>query len=100
MTLRAQLLPSVQVPIRMRLLNDCGNAWKITGKSKGISSCRRNKILRKKIKIPSTSFRYGESNPELPRAFNVVRMKGGNVSRYTIPDLYCLQSFIYQVITT
>jgi hypothetical protein len=30
-------------------------------------------------------FRYGESNPELPREFHT-EMKGGNVSRYTIPD--------------
>ena len=35
-------------------------------------------------------FGYGESNPELPRrnlTTNVIRsLRGGNVSRYTIPD--------------
>jgi hypothetical protein len=43
-----------------------------------------------KSKFPlATMFRYGESNPELPRPIDpqVKLMKGGNVSRYTISDV-------------
>ena len=38
----------------------------------------------KKITDLYKQFRYGESNPELPRT--LCNMKGGNVDRYTIPD--------------
>jgi hypothetical protein len=38
--------------------------------------------LQQKVITPSkNNFGYGESNPELPRS-----LRGGNVSRYTIPD--------------
>ena len=44
---------------------------------------RQNKIS----SLKKIAFGYGESNPELPRS-EMKLMKGGNVSRYTIPDDY------------
>ena len=38
--------------------------------------------------VTEQKFRYGESNPELPRRNLIFAVKGGNVSRYTIPDIY------------
>ena len=45
-------------------------------------------LLRIKTTAHCSLFGYGESNPELPRFVKFQRMRGGNVSRYTIPDLY------------
>jgi hypothetical protein len=47
------------------------------------------------------TFGYGESNPELPRN-NRNRLRGGNVNRYTIPDLEELVTYtgLTQSLTT
>ena len=45
-------------------------------------------------------FGYGESNPELPRRIWGHYLRGGNVSRYTIPDSYLsIFKFIISSIT-
>ena len=63
-----------------RLFGDA-NETLLNALKKGNQERRHDSVLgREKI------FRYGESNPELPRS-GVSTLKGGNVSRYTIPDV-------------